>query len=145
MRDRTWLLPAVALIFIALAPGCHGDAFTPECVTGDQRCSEDAFELEVCRDGRWVVGRACMADEGRLCQGDVDDAACVDPWRYGSPRPDPCRNDPNGTAMTLAEKAAKYDRLMEVLHVHPEHKRIAHVTVADGYTEADATYEDVIR
>jgi len=82
-----------------------------------------------------------MEARGRLCE----DEACVDPWRYGSPEFDPCLNDPHATAMTLAEKAAKYDHLAEVLHVHPAHKRIAHVTLADGYTEEDATWENVVQ
>jgi len=82
-----------------------------------------------------------MEGRGRLCE----DEACVEPWRYGSPVFDPCRDDPHATAMTLAGKAAKYDRLAEVLHVHPAHKRIAHVTLAEGYSEADASWENVVQ
>jgi len=112
----------------------------PPCSEGETRCSDDALVLSVCRDGAWEEEH-CMQDRGRLCE----DGACVDPWRYGSPSFDACEDDPYATAMSLAAKASKYDRLAETLHIHPDHKRIAHVTVAEGYDESNATWENVVQ
>lgn len=110
-----------------------------ECVDGERACSDDALELRVCEGGAWTIVE-CMRDEGKLCE----DGACVDPWRYGSPVYDSCADDPHATAMTLAEKAAKYDELAPRLHIHPDDKRVHDVTLDAPRTEADGTWEDVI-
>jgi len=152
LRSLTYI-PAFVLTVFCLS--CHtagggyakpadddvDDDLPPECSDDETRCSDDAYVLWECEDGRWTVGEYCMRDYGRLCENEV----CVEPWRYGSPEFDPCWDDPHATAMTLAEKAAKYDRLARVLHVHPDYKRIAHVTVAEGYSEDNATYENVVQ
>jgi len=136
------------LSLFAICVGCKSDPETstdkgnsPVCVAGETKCSEDAQVLLTCREESWVEDQLCMQDQGRLCE----EGACVDPWFYGTPELDPCLDDPHATAMTLADKAAKYDHLAEVLHVHPEHKRVAHVTLAPGTSEETATYEDVVR
>lgn len=116
------------------------DDSAPLCDEGEKKCSSDALALLECKDGKWAIADECMVNYGKLCEG----KKCVEPWRYGSPVFDPCEDDEHATEMTLAEKAEKYDRLARNLHIHPEHKRIAHVTLAEGYTEDNATYENVI-
>jgi len=148
MRTQApWTVLIVSLA--ALVAGCQGDdpvlpaggTAPAPCQTGDTSCSEDARQLLTCRDGVWEEGPSCVQDGDRLCQ----DGRCVDPWFYGTPVLDPCTDDPHATGLSLAAKAAKYDRLAEVLHLHPAHKRVAHVTLNPGFTEETATYEDVAR
>ncbi|MFC1888609.1 hypothetical protein ACFL4G_02520 [Thermodesulfobacteriota bacterium] len=136
--------PLLAMALVVAMAGCSNEedgGLAPLCIEGETGCSDDALVLNVCRNGAWEEETYCMRDHGRLCE----DGACVDPWRYGSPAFDACDDDPYATSMSLAEKAVKYDRLAEVLHVHPNHKRIAHVTVAEGYDESNATYENVVQ
>jgi hypothetical protein len=115
------------------------DDTASECEPGKWECSDNAFILTACENGTWLETN-CMLEFGRLCE----EGACVDPWKYGSPTYNGCSNDPDATTMSLAEKAAKYDEIAPRLHIHPEDKRIHHVTVAPGLTEANATYDDVI-
>ena len=79
------------------------------------------------------------------CTKDPGSTAPVDPLPNDDPPFDACIDDPHATAMSLAAKADKYDRLAETLHIHPRHKRINHVTVAEGYDESNATWEDVVQ
>ena len=111
-----------------------------QCEQGEQKCSDDTLQLLECSDGQWVVSTECMKDFGQLCEN----AACVDPWKYGSPEFDPCEDDPNATSMSLTQKAAHYDEVASRLHLHPDHKRIHHVTLPAGLTESNGTYDDVI-
>ena len=111
-----------------------------QCEQGQTRCSDDALLLDECIEGAWVT-TDCLAEQGRLCQ----DGRCVDPWRYGSPQFDACENDPDATVLTLVEKAEKYDLLAQTLHVHPQYKRLENVTVAQGYTDQNATWENVVQ
>jgi len=118
-----------------------GDDFNRKCENiGEITCSEDGYELLECVKYKWTAKERCMADFGQLCE----DKNCVDPWLYGAPEFDPCQNDPDATAMSLYEKAVRYDDLAINLHVHPDHKRINHVTLDVGYTEDNATYENVV-
>ncbi len=110
------------------------------CTEGERTCTDHALQVLECRDGVWEVAEECLRDDGRLCEN----GACVDPWRYGSPSFDSCADDPHATAMALAQKAAKYDEIAARLHVHPQHKRINHATIVDGYGEDDATWAEVV-
>lgn len=119
----------------ACTPYCNGNILV--------RCNEGPYD--------------CMAEEGRLCEA----GACVDPWRYGSPKWDPCNDDPLATPETLHQKAAYYDEVAKRLHLHPALKWVMGVTLPkvevdcpEGSTppcydvlvpEDEATYEDVER
>ena len=107
------------------------------CTEGEVFCLSNALELYECVGGHWQV-TDCRA-AGQLC----DDGACVDKWRYGSPVYDQCESIDHATSETLAEKAAKYDRLAAELHVHPDHQRLTTVTLREGVSEDDATWADV--
>jgi hypothetical protein len=111
-----------------------------ECDDGETACTDDALNVLVCEQGAWRPGEKCLADQGRLCEA----GACVDPWRYGSPTFDSCAGDPHATAASLSAKAAHYDEIAARLHIHPDHKRIQNVTLDEGYTEDDATWENVV-
>jgi len=140
-----WVLPLVA------AACSQGGGPKPLCTAGARRCSADALSIEECVAGAWQPADACMTDQGQLCEasaaaGDPSNTAvsCVDSWRYGSPSFDACTDDPHATTTSLADKAARLDRLGEVLHVHPGDDRVHDVTVRAGLTDATATETDVI-
>ncbi|MCB9475857.1 MAG: hypothetical protein H6685_03235 [Deltaproteobacteria bacterium] len=83
----------------------------------------------------------CLLASGKLCEA----GACVDPWRYNFDlnEIDDCADDPHATSMSLAEKAAHFDDVAARIHIHPDHKRMEHVLLKEGKTEATATWEDV--
>ena len=111
------------------------DEISP-CHIGEWSCSDDAFLLNRCREGRWTV-TDCMRGQGRLCQ----DGECVDPWRYGSPVFGTCPDEPRATPETLAEKAAGYDDVARRLHIHPELRWIANVTLSKQSVECPVGQE----
>ncbi|MBI5480952.1 MAG: hypothetical protein HY906_18985 [Deltaproteobacteria bacterium] len=64
------IVSLVAALVVALVAACGG----PECSDDLAECSADALTLTVCEGGKRRA-IACMADQGRLCEG----GACVDP------------------------------------------------------------------
>ncbi len=107
------------------------DDTQPECDPDEMKCDEQALNILLCSlDGRWEISEKCMEDQGRLCEN----AACVDHWLYGSPEFESCENDPNATALNLAQKAAWYDEVSSRFHIHPGDKRIHNVTVPGDVT-----------
>lgn len=111
------------------------------CTDGDTRCAGDDLAVEVCAEGAWATRTNCLAEHGQVCE----DGACVAPWRIAAAPVDSCAEDPNATALGLAAKAARYQRLGEALHFHPRHKRALPVTLKDGVDLDSATWEDVER
>ncbi|HOX27527.1 MAG TPA: hypothetical protein PLQ76_00075 [bacterium] len=93
------------------------------CEKGKWTCSEDAYTLYVC-DGKWKAVE-CMRESGRLCES----GACVDPWKYGSPKFKKIPADPGATKETLAQKAIYYERITRTLHLNPKLKWIMGVTL----------------
>ncbi len=143
------ILLALCLLAGCDAPVVDADAATdagapdagPEpCASeGATECTPDGYAVRSCEGGFWRVTTHCMRDEGRLCE----DAACVDPWRYGAPSFDACEDDPRATAESLADKAAYYDAIAARVHLHPRLRWLAPVRLRDGADEASATIDDV--
>ncbi|MBI5501896.1 MAG: hypothetical protein HY907_16755 [Deltaproteobacteria bacterium] len=153
---RTGVAIAAALFLAACGPqGAGGDA-GPEADGGDAmdaadtgpepcaaegalECTADGYAIRSCAGGVWTISSDCMREAGRLCE----DAACVEPWLYGTPEWDTCADEPRATAESLAEKAARYDALATRLHIHPLLRGLAPVHLPSGVTEATATFADV--
>ena len=106
---------------------------------GALECTPDGYAIRSCTGGVWTITSDCMRESGRLCE----DAACVEPWLYGSPAWDTCAGEPRATAESLAEKAATYDELAARLHIHPTLRWLAPVHLPSGATESTATFADV--
>ncbi|MBZ0272523.1 hypothetical protein K8I61_10830 [bacterium] len=116
------------------------DDISPPCADGETRCDGAARMIEECDGGVFVATYDCLAGEGRYCE----EGECVDRWRFNAPVIDDCAADPDATPATLAQKAAYYDDIAARLHIHPDHKRIHHVTLDEGADEQTATWQDVI-
>ncbi len=117
---RTWRTNGerlALLIAVVVLAGCDGETEPGDSCSGDEpaTCSEDGQVLGTCEGGAWVE-TDCMATAGQLCE----DGGCVDPWRYGDPAWSTCDGLADGTAESLADKAAYYDDIARRLHVHPE-------------------------
>lgn len=131
-----------------LAAGCGDNGEGRVCNRGEWSCSDDARELTTCVDGDWQAVD-CLASAGQLCEA----GACVDPWRYGAPEYPRCEADPLATPESLQEKMVYYEDIARRLHLHPDLKWIANVTLpCDGVdcstpspAEEVATYDDVER
>jgi len=121
------------------------------CQEGERKCSEDAKVLFVCQAGAWDE---TVCAPSRLCF----EGACVEPWRYGNPVFEPCKDDPLATEESLGEKARYYDAIAKRLHLHPQLKWAMGATVkkkevqcGDGIcyepikSEDELAYEDVER
>lgn len=141
---------ALALLLLAcdaplVAPDAGEDAGTwdaapePCSAEGTTECTPDGYAVRVCEGGSFRVITHCMREQGRLCE----DAACVDPWRFGDPSFDACAGEPRGTIEALSEKAAYYDEIAARVHLHPTLRWLAPVRLRDGASEATATVDDV--
>lgn len=139
------LFAVCQLALFTSLPASAGTACSP----GEWKCSDDAYTLNVCEDGGWKAVE-CMRDSGQLCEA----AACVDPWRYGSPAWPRAGDEPLATRESLAEKARWYDEISVRLHLHPDLKFVAGVVLpcaggpGDGCTQPaippdTATWRDV--
>ncbi|MCB9683137.1 MAG: hypothetical protein H6733_16855 [Alphaproteobacteria bacterium] len=84
-------------------------------------------------------GTVSCADQGRWC--DAATAACVDPWRLGSPTFAACDT---GSDNLLATKAATYQERADHLHVHPDLGWMMGVELPAEADPATATWEDVV-
>lgn len=132
----------------------------PECNGVVMKCSDDGYKVVECHSGLWFETTNCLTVAGQLCQASEDGAAaCVDPWKWGSPTWGKCENDPAATTESLGEKATYYDDIATRLHYHPQLKWIAPVTLPTeirecvgeevppcfqpAVSEAEATWEDV--
>ena len=63
------------------------DSGPEPCTTeGAVECTPDGYAIRACAGGFWGVTDDCMRAHGQLCEA----AACVDPWRVGSPAWDTC-------------------------------------------------------
>lgn len=141
------LLPAALVV-----ASCSGDEATdpkkeqPECEGTSVECSEDALVLRNCQDGKWQVTE-CMREQGKLC----DAGACVEPWRWGSPKFDQCASEPRATPESLKQKAEYFEEISKRLHVHPKLGWMSDVELPcagsdctkAGVPETTATYDDV--
>ncbi len=95
-------------------------------------CSEDGRYLEKEIDGE-VEKTDCWAKLAGYCV----DGACVSNWRVNADDDSysACLDDPHAAAHSLAEKAAHMDKLMENLHVHPQHGLVTPVLLRSDYYE----------
>lgn len=99
---------------------------TAQCTPGvDWECLDNDTTLRTCEGGLWVTIH-CNQDHARLCS----EGACVDPWVYGNPEWGTCPDGDQFTEESLAQKAAFYDELVPRLHIHPDLKFVAAVTLA---------------
>ena len=133
-------------LVVALS-GCSGDGDqSAECEPDQWSCSDDALSATTCADGAWVTTN-CMADFGQLCE----QGRCVEPWRFGNPNWGRCPDEALATAESLHQKMAFYEDIAARLHIHPQLRWIAAVTLpCDGADcsrpspdESSATIADV--
>ena len=118
------------------------DAGPEPCASeGATECTADGYAVRRCQSGLWTITRECLREEGRLCES----ASCVDPWRHGDPAFDRCEGEPRATAEPLADKAAAYDAIAARLHLHPQLRWLAPVTLRAGADPSSATIADVER
>lgn len=133
----------------------------PECNGAEVKCSEDGYKVMECHSGLWFETNNCVATMGGLCEVSTDglSAQCVEPWKWGSPTWDKCEENPAATTESLGIKATYYDEIAGRLHINPQLKWLAGVTLPKGevactgdqvapcyaptVSEAEATWEDV--
>lgn len=134
----------IPFFFALLALGsCSSDddatgAKGPECEGSVVECSEDALTLRACNAGKWQVTE-CLRDQGKLCEA----GACVEPWRWGSPKFDQCAGEPKATPESLKQKAEYFEDVSKRLHVSPKLGWMADVRLKSGASETTASWDDV--
>lgn len=112
------IIPILSLLAVAASCG----------ETADNTCTQEK-------------NRECMLEHGQFCEA----GECVDPWSYGSPQWSRCESDPHATAESLHDKMVYFEDIARRLHIHPQLKWIASVSLpADPPPdEQTATWQDV--
>jgi len=124
-----WVL-ALSLVVVS--------ACTPTPVLGPLECSADGAAVQRTVDGTATVVEDCLRSRGQLCEA----AACVAPWRVGSPAFFRGTNA-RATPQSLAAKAGEYDAIALRLHLEPHLETVMGVVLKPGVSAATATQADV--
>ncbi len=135
MRVHPLMFPLTATVLL----GC------PSPTDGDDGGADSDTVVTACLDAetlRSPEGDVSCVDQGQWCDAAL--AACVDPWRLGSPTFAACEDHPAATPTGLAAKAATYQERADTLHVHPDYGVMLGVELQAGADPATATVDDVI-